>query len=318
MFWTEIRADLPTMDAEGADDGRGAQRVSYTTSRLLRVLRQVFEQAEVTDLAWLRVDGQVLRRDEEKGGGDLDALAHAHLDHEILRGPFETLEVMFSHDEEEMRHAVYVQVARSSVDAEPELTIVLSSRPDDVNARRLDDAARYAERLQRFAQRPSSLDVFRGRIERLAARLDGALETVLFRRRVDTTRVMLRLVRPTAAQIATLAEAPFGDRLTPPTYAVDVPPFGEPWPWPEPLATVEADPWRVARHVLLLDALVTTPELQLSWVEVVGADGRELFRGPDAARFAQAPWRRRFHLDATRGGGLTVRWLEPGAPGAIP
>jgi hypothetical protein len=315
MFWTEIRADLPTLDAEGADDGRGVQRVSYTTSRLLRVLRQVFEQAGVTDLAWLRVDGQVLRRDEVKGGGDLDALAHAHLDHEVLRGPFETLEGVFSHDEEEMRHAIYLRVARSTVDADPELSIVVSSRPDDVNARRLDDGARYAERLQRFADHPSSLDVFRARIERLAARLDGALETVLFRRRVDTTRVMLRLVRPTQEQVASIADAPFGDRLTPPTYAVDVPPWGAPWPWPEPLATVEADPWRVARHVLLLDALAATPALQLSWVEVVAADGRELYPGTDAARFAQAPWRRRFRLDAQRGGGLAVTWVDPGTPG---
>jgi hypothetical protein len=311
MFWTEIRADLPTLDTEGADDGRGEQRVSYTTSRLLRVIRQVFDAAGIRDLAWLRVDGTALRKDEARGGDDLDALVYAHQDYAQLRGPFETLEVMFVHAEDEIHHAVYLTVARSTVDAEPELRVVLSSRPDDVGARRLDDGFRYAERLRRFAEEPSMLDAFRARIERLAARLDSALETALFRRRVDTGRVMLRLVRPTLAQVTTVSDAPFGDRLTPPTYAIDVPPAGGPWPWPEPLATVETDPWRIARHLLLLDALHATPALQMSWVEVVASDGRELYAGTDAARFANAPWRKRFQLDAERAGGLRVTVLDP-------
>lgn len=313
MFLTELSADLPSEEAQGAapsDDGLSLthDRLTYSPARLLRTLQQVFSQSGVSDLAYVVIDGSPVYVDKDESDvHDLDRLLLAAREEGFLTTDFHDLFVALTHWEEGVQHVVETHVRTAVPVGEHELTITISSRPDDMNARRLDDAARYSQRLQEIVCDVDRIGGFRAAVERFTSRIDSALRRTLFGRTVESGRTVLRVVRPRMEDIASLETVEFGPRIEPPSYRILPPGKIGPLAWADPMIRVYDDPFLVFRHLTVLDAIMERQALRVEWVLVTEPDGRPLFEGHKARWFEGWPWRQRFILTYVEESGVRVQ-----------
>lgn len=314
MFQTLITADLPSEEAEApaSDPRRGAhERVTFTPSRLLRALQQVFESAGVHDLAYVVVDGRMVlvdaadsdRRDLSRLLTTVQALGH-------LESSLDELLLGLVHWGDGIQHVIEARVRTTVPVGEHELMIRVASRPDDLNARRLDDAERYRGRLLVAMGNVDLLDGLRMRVERLVGAIDSSLRRTLFRRAVDTGRTVLQIVRPTRADLLSMEAAPFGPRITPPAWALSPPGTPVEPAWVDPALRVFKDEFVVFRHWVFLDALMNRSLIRLEWVQVVDPDGKLLFEGHKARWFEKWPWGQKFEVELVPEGGVKVRFRD--------
>lgn len=312
MFVTVLTADLPSEEFEGAapdDDGLSQrhERVSYSSSRLLRTLQRVFDQAEIRDVVSVVIDGRNVYVDEhEARNDDLEIVVVEAQREGFLDQTFQELEITLAHWEDGLQHVARARVRTAVPVGEHELSIELSSRPDDFNARRLDDAERYRERLRDLVADPMRLDELRARVERVATRIDAALRRTLFRRTVTLGHPVMRIVRPSIEALMGMESAVFGPTIVPPRYRVVGPTDPTAAEWPDPAWRVYDDPFLCFRHWALLDALMTHRLLRLEWVHVVEPGGRLLFEGHKARWFEGWPWGRKFAVRCVPEGGVRV------------
>jgi hypothetical protein len=186
------------------------------------------------------------------------------------------------------------------------MVITIVSRPDDLNARRLDDAERYAARLRDVYGDVDRVSALRTATERVTGRIDAALRRTLFRRTVLTGRTMLRIVRPRMADLKAMESCTFGPTITPPSYRVLPSEAPTEPPWADHGLRVFEDPFFVFRHWVMLDALMNLSMLRLEWVQVVEPDGRTLFEGHKARWFESWPWAQRFSVQFVPEAGVRV------------
>ena len=312
MFHTVISADLPSEVVAGSapqDDGHSTrhERVTYSTSRLLRTLQQVFEQADMRDLAFLEIDGQTAYVDTtEADAQDLALIVSASQDGGFLDREFNLLVCGIVHWEEGIQHIVETRVRTAVPEGEHEMVVTIVSRPDDLNCRRLDDAERYSSRLREVYADVDRISAMREATERVAGRIDAALRRTLFRRTVIAGRTMLRVVRPRLADLKAMERCTFGPTIVPPAYRVlpsDAP--TEPQ-WFDHGLRVFEDPFFVFRHWVTLDALMNLAMLRLEWVQVVEPDGRVLFEGHKARWFENWPGAQKFSVQFVPEAGVKV------------
>jgi hypothetical protein len=312
MFFTVLTADLPSEEAEGSaplDDGlsRTHERLTYSPARLLRTLQQVFEQADVRDLAYVVIDGRAIYVDQDESNGhDLDKLLSSVREEGYINADFGSLQLGLVHWDAGIRHVVSVQVRTAVPIGEHELSIEISSNVDDLNVRRLDDGVRYRERIGGFAVDSARFIAWREAIEKFVARIDGALRRTLFRRNVVAGRTNLRVFRPRLEDLLSMQTLPFGPTVRPPAYRVRPPVDDARQVWPDPYLYVWEDPFIVARHWALLDAVMTQGALRYEWVQVAEPDGRLLFEGHKARWFENWPWAQKFVVTPVSDGAFQV------------
>lgn len=312
MFHTVLTADLPSEETAGSapnDDGLSQvhERVTYSPARLLRTLQQVFEQAEVRDLAYLVIDGRTLYVDaEESDGHDLDRLLTAARDEGYLNTEFDSVRLGLSHWQDGIRHLIDVRVLTAVPVGEHELTIFVSSHVDDLNARRLDDARKYHGRLQEYLLDTPQIVAWRDQVEQFVTRIDTALRRMLFRRTVNLGRTNFVILRPRVEDMVSLAEVAFGASIRPPRYRISPDVNLPPAPGSDPFCLVWEDPFALFRHWAVLDTVMTKGALRLEWVRVTEPDGRLLFEGHKARWFESWPWAKKFSVTFVDEAGIHV------------
>lgn len=312
MYHTEITADLPSQETPGAapSDSEFAEshdRVLLSAARLILTLRQSLEGAGIKDVTHIVIDDRCLYSDDDEADAqDLDRLIEVAREEGYLNKPFQELVVGLMHWEDGIQHVLQVRARMAVPVGEHELVIRVSSRPDDFNARRLDDAERYASRLLEFA---ASLDVmaqYRVKVEAVCRRIVSALGRQLFRREIVQGRTCLRLLRPEKEGLQSLNQLVFGGTIKPPSYRLipmaDV-------PWDDPFIRVFDDKFLIFRHWVFLHALMVEGFLRVEWVEVRKPDLTPLFPGHKARWFENWPWARKFDVDLIDGGGVVVKFL---------
>lgn len=311
MFWTCFSGDLPSEETPGAAPGDGLgqthDRVVFTPARLLRTLQQVFEQADIRDVVYITVDGRTIYLDgDDSRTQDLDELMNIARDGGVLTEPFHNLRMVLSLWEDGIQHVVEAAVDMEVPVGQDELVLQMCSRPDDFNARRLDDAQRFLARVADATKNLEHVATYRARVEAVAFRLEAAMRRTLFRRTITVRRPTLRIVRPDDDALHGLTRLPFGPDIVPPTYQPR--PLGakETPAWGEISTSVYDDPYVALRHWALLDAVMRLGHLRIEWVLVVDADGRPLFEGHKARWFEQWPWGQKHRVTPREDGGLDV------------
>ncbi len=300
MFETVITADLPSTERPGAARGdqsyaKSHDRVSLGSAHLLDALRRVFWQAGVRDLAWVKVDDEVVYQDVTGGTVDeVDDLLKQAATVGYLGRPFFQLELAACHHEDEVRHVVLTRVSTAVPAGEPELVIQIASLPDGVVVRQGESPAAYVSRMQACAADEAQVGRWVSRIAHLRDRLETALKEALTDSSIGSVAPRLVLIRPGRPELASVEGLRFGEHVVPPHYdlAID----GR-WPhWPSVFPRVWADGYSVFRNLLWLDAVMEMGFLHTELVAVCEPDGRMLFDGRRAHLFASWPWRKRFEL----------------------
>ncbi|MCB9683056.1 MAG: hypothetical protein H6733_16450 [Alphaproteobacteria bacterium] len=312
MFHTVLTADLPSVEQPGAARGDDDfapthDSLSFGSAQLLDLLRRTFAAVGVTDVAWVRVDAEVVYEDENADSDDEigDLLMRAARGG-FLGRPFQELELGLVHVESGVRHVLQVTVRAEVPAGEPELLLRVASTIDELLPQAGETPEGYAARLTTAAARETPFLAGVARVQALRDQLKQALQMAFHQSTVFAGEVVLTVVRPDREALDALADLPWGDVIGAPLY--DLAPTGR-WPhWDELSLKVYDDPTLVARHLLLLEAIMAHGHLHQPWVQVCDGEGKVLFDGSRAAAFANWPWRRRFVLDvgASR---LAVRWV---------
>jgi hypothetical protein len=314
MFHTEISADLPSQETPGAapsDDSYATShdRVLFSAARLILTLRQALDGAGVRDVTHVVIDGDCFYQDDsESDAKDLDRLLEVTREEGYLNRDFHEMIVGLCHWEDGVQHVLSVRVRMAVPVGEHELVIRIASRPDDFNARRLDDAERYAGRLLEFAADLDGLTRYRLKVEGLARRIVTSLGRQLFRREIHQGRTVFRVLRPRRDDLLSMNYLSFGGGIKPPTYRLR--PLAPEGSWDDPSIAVYDDPFLVFRHWVFLHALMVEGFLRVEWVEVMQPDLSPLFPGHKARWFERWPWARKFDVDLVDGGGVVVQFLQ--------
>jgi hypothetical protein len=314
MFQTYISADLPSEETPGAAEadahGQTHDRVTFSATRLLTTLQRLFEQAGITDVTYAVIDDQVVYRDNaESDYEDLDQLLTAATDEGFSQRPFNLLAMGLSCWQQGVQHIVEARVAMQVPVGQHELEIRVSSRPDDCNARRLDDAERYARRISEFAADLERISRWRDKAQSVADSIVDALRVTLFRRSIHAPRTRMEIMRPTNEHLNSMEHVVFGDRIKPPQYSLQ-PPMGrrEDQAWPDPAIHVYDDPFLTFRHWAFLTAMMSGGALRVEWVAVVDERGKTLFAGHKARWFENWPWAKKFDVEFLPEAGVRVNF----------
>jgi hypothetical protein len=315
MFKTYLSADLPSEETEGtlaADRfGTSHDRVTFSAPRLLSTLQQVFEQARVTDLTYVVIDDKVIYRDDtDAHRGDIDQILSTAKDEGFFERPFQDLRMGLAHWEEGLQHIIEAHARMEVPVGEHELQITFASRPDDFNARRLDDADRYAQRLLDFATDAALMARYRDATQGVVDRVVSALRVKLFRREVVARRTQLEIVRPTRSDLESMERLVFGERIQPPKYRLSPPKSSIHAAWDDIFVHVYDDPFLVFRHWVFLNALLGANALRFEWVWVIEPDGKTLFQGHKAKWFENWPWGKKFEVEFLDNAGVKVHFHE--------
>lgn len=315
MYRTFLSADLPSEETAGGvpEDrhGRSHDRVTFSAARLLATLQGVFEQAGITDVTYVVIDDQVLYADNaERSGSDLDQLINAAKGEGFLERPFHELRMGLAHWADGVQHVIQAHARMEVPVGEHELEVVVASRPDDFNARRLDDADRYAQRLVEYAADAELMARYRDRAQAVADRIVAALRVKLFRREVIARRTQLEIVRPTRAELESMERIQFGDRIQPPRYRLSPPLAAQQAAWDDLFVHVYDDPFLIFRHWVFLNALMSAGALRFEWVWVVEPHGKTLFQGHKAKWFENWPWGKKFEVEFLEGAGVRVHYHD--------
>ncbi len=298
MFQTVLTGDLPSTERPGAAHGdaafaRSHDRVAHGSAHLLDALRRAFANAGVLDIAWIRVDDEVVYADRTGTTQDeVEGLVRRAARDGYLGRPFFQLELGLVHLEEGVSHVLVAQLRTSVPAGEPELLVQVASRPEEVLVRAGKSAQAYAARLKAWASNEASFQSAAHHAEALRDRLQESLKGAFPDATVGGSPARLVLVRPAKPELAALDRPRFASAVVQPRYDLSL--AGR-WPhWPSVFAMVWDDPYVVVRDLVLLDALMQDGFLRHEGVVVVEPDGKTLFDGARASLFAAWPWRKRF------------------------
>ncbi len=316
MFQTVITADLPSQETPGAapadDDFAPAHdRVLLSAARLLTMMKSIFDAAEIVQVAYVTIDGDVLFEDpNELSTTDLDDVLGIARDEGYLNREFNAVRIGLARWEKGLQHIIEVHARMAVPVGEHELVIRVASRPDDFNARRLDDAERYASRLLEYAADLDAIARYRLNVQEVIERIHESLQRHLFRRELSIGRVMLRILRPTGADLQSMNHLVFGETIVPPrARSLPMLPDGA---WDDPSLRVYDDPYLVFRNWVFLHALMVERFLRVEWVEVAEPTGKHLFLGHKAKWFENWPWAQKFDVDLIDEGGVVVTFIDGG------
>jgi hypothetical protein len=284
---------------------------------LLNTLQNVFKHAGIIDITYAVIDDTAVYLDDaESDYADLDQLLTAAKEEGFYQKPFREVIMGLSVWESGVQHLIEASACMEVPAGEHELQIQISSRPDDCNARRLDDAERYARRLAEYAADVDKITAWRDNAQRVADRVVEGLRVTLFRRDISAQRTRMEIVRPSREHLQSMENVEFGEWIMPPKYSLD-PPLNRPsdrgvaWrPWPDPAIHVYPDDFLVFRHWAFLVALMVGGSLRFEWVAVTEPDGKTLFTGHKAKWFENWPWAKKFDVDFIEEAGVKVRFHD--------
>ena len=304
MFQTVVTADLPSQERPGRAPQDESfvmmhDRLSVPPGRLLQMLTQVFEAAGITDATMVLVDEAALYLDnEESDDGDLDQLMTRVQEEGFLDKGFHELLLGLSLWEDGLQHIILARVLTAVPVGEHELTVRICSRPDDWNARRLDDPVRYAKRMHEYTADGETIRHWKERVDAVATRIADSLGRSLFRQDVVRRGARLTIVRPPRANLLETANLTWGDPVVPPHYRL-LPLEHRTSGWDDVGNDVYEDPDLTLRNYLFLDALLREEHLRFEWVDVADPNGKVLFSGHKARWFANWPWGKNHRLSMT-------------------
>ncbi|MCB9663946.1 MAG: hypothetical protein H6732_07520 [Alphaproteobacteria bacterium] len=310
MFHTVLTADLPSVERPGAAPGddefaRTHDRVSYGSAHLLELLRAAFDAAGVRDIAFLRIDDDVVYEDPDATADDeVGQLMERAAQSGFLGRPFFRITMALSHHEEGVFHAVEVELRTAVPAGEPEMTVTVSSRPDWAFPEPNETTAAFAQRIRSQAGRSGPVAAL-ARVQALRDRLLTSMRDAFAASTVAAGETTLRMVRPDLEHLEPIGRLGLGRGQ--PGMRFSLAPDGRPGLWEDVFLRQYEDPTLVLRNVMLLEAMMSDGHLRQPWVQVVDVTGRVLFDGTKARWFEDWPWRRRFELDAMPSGDLAFR-----------
>lgn len=305
MFRTLLTADLPSVERPGAAPGdddfaRSHDRVSFGSAHLLELLRRTFGSADVLDIAFVRIDDDLVYADTQRTSQDeVDDLLERAAEAGFLARPFFRIIMSLDHTEDGIRHAIEVNLSTAVPAGEPELQVVISSRPLSCLPEPNEEADVYAARVRASAAQEATWAADRAHVGSLRDRLHAALKDALQGSTVTAGEVELRVVRPDMDDLRALNRLALGPGY--PGVVYSLAPDGRAPGWPDPALSQYDDPTIVLRHLMMLEAIMQDGHLRLPWVHVADPGGKLLFDGTKARWFEQWPWRKKFDVVAAHG-----------------
>jgi len=295
MLRARITVDLPATEVSDARRRLGRRNFDVTveeagapTSSIVKGLFGGFAATGVSDVLSFLVDQEVIFVDFLQVDGDLEAAFSAWLDRGTPERPFEEMRLVASQRGAGLHVVFDAVVRRQGPLGEPEMSIEVSARPDELEIRAGERADEYAARVARFSAAGFRLDAQRHALDGLVTCLAGEIARRLVCESVVAQQARIEIVRPTSQDLAALERLPFGDGVEEVTCR-PLPPAAR-RPDEDPFGVHYGDPYWMLTNYLLLTHVVRDGHLCSPDVWIVDGEGYQIATGDDSGAIADDGW----------------------------
>lgn len=320
MIKSKILVDLPSAEADRSksfgewmgslvgkkyDLRSGEEELTVSALSLVSGLLSAIAGAGINNAISLLVDRKVIYLDHEAVGDDLPVLRQAAMASKVFQEPFEQLHLVLDHVEGGLHTIVDVQIRNRVALGEEEMTVVLSSRVEELRVKVGETAAEYRARVGEFANQSEVLQNHCVILEGLTRRLSHQLQRALVGATLRHEAARVELIRPEARQIGRFRDLEFGGQVKTASYR-PVPTHQRGGAYADPFYYYYYDPYYDFTSWLMLDMMSQSEGLQVGCVSVVNPQGDFLYSGIDADAQGGANWEGTGAVSFTDDGSLAV------------
>ena len=233
MLKSKIIVDLPSAETQrrkgpiewvrgvfGAklDLRSGKEELTVSAMSLVEGMHRAFSQVGINNAISFLVDKKVVYIDNNDVDNDLPLVIQAAQEAGVLDKPFKEMHLVLAHKEAGLHTIVDIEIQNEVILGGEEMSIVLSSRFEEMRIKPGESAEQYATRIKAFATDGSGLEPYKHALDALTESIAQSLQSTLVGSRVRTEPAAVQIIRPDAKQIARFRELGFGNNVSQPTY----------------------------------------------------------------------------------------------------
>ncbi|MEQ1571479.1 MAG: hypothetical protein ABMA64_37980, partial [Myxococcota bacterium] len=293
MLKAKIEIGLPAVDVlrrlgpiewvrelfgETLDRRSGTVESTVTAWSLFSGLYRTFSRAGITDAISFLVDRKPIYVDTREVTHDLQLVEEAATEARVLERPFREMHLVLTAHTAGLHLLFDVRVSARVLEGDPNVTVDVIGRPEELRVRRGETAQEYALRVQELTRNAGGIDAYRAVLTELTSDLALALQRDLPGAVATVVDAKVQVVRPGAREVAKFRNLTFGRDVVDPTYR-PVPTHARAGAYADPYVYYWYDPYWNFTNFLLLDSMLHHSHLHTPDVIVVDPSGNALYDG---------------------------------------